>query len=326
MRNDMDSSKAKPNRTLLVLKYLWDNTDIDHPATIKDIAAYLDGFGYNATRKTISKDIGELIEIGIDIDCKREEHNLYFLDVRVFELAEVKLLVDAVQSSRFIPTKKSKALIEKLSTFVGLHQSSILKRQLYVDKRVKANNESIFYLVDNIHTAIRDKKRVTFQYQEFNQNKEKILKHNGQVYSVSPYALVWNDDCYYVLGYSDSHEKVVKFRVDRMVDMRISEMAAVHKPKDFDVSDYFSQIFSMYDGSECCVMLLCENELMKHIIDRFGEKVFTVPVDEKHFMAKPTVSLSQTFYGWVFSFGGKMQITAPQQAIDGFTAILEKFK
>ena len=322
----MDITKEKPNRTLLVLKYLWDNSDIDHPATIKDIAAYLEGFGYNATRKTISKDIDELIEIGIDIDCKREEHNLYFLDVRVFELAEVKLLVDAVQSSRFIPTKKSKAMIEKLSTFVGPHQSSILKRQLYVDKRVKANNEGIFYLVDNIHTAIREKKRITFQYQEYNQNKEKVLKHHGQVYSLSPYALVWNDDCYYVLGYSDSHEKVVKFRVDRMVDMRISELTAVRKPKDFDVSDYFSQIFSMYDGNDCRVTLLCENDLMKHIIDRFGEKVFTAPSDDKHFVVETTVSLSQTFYGWVFSFGGKMKITAPQQAIDGFSRILEKFK
>ena len=322
----MDITKEKPNRTLLVLKYLWDNSDIDHPATIKDIAAYLEGFGYNATRKTISKDIDELIEIGIDIDCKREEHNLYFLDVRVFELAEVKLLVDAVQSSRFIPTKKSKAMIEKLSTFVGPHQSSILKRQLYVDKRVKANNEGIFYLVDNIHTAIREKKRITFQYQEYNQNKEKVLKHHGQVYSLSPYALVWNDDCYYVLGYSDSHEKVVKFRVDRMVDMRISELTAVRKPKDFDVSDYFSQIFSMYDGNDCRVTLLCENDLMKHIIDRFGEKVFTAPSDDKHFVVETTVSLSQTFYGWVFSFGGKMKITAPQQAIDGFARILEKFK
>ena len=316
----------KQNRTLLVLKYLWDNTDIDHPATIKDIAAYLEGFGYNATRKTISKDIEELTEIGIDIDCIREEHNLYFLDVRVFELAEVKLLVDAVQSSRFIPTKKSKALIEKLSTFVGPHQSNILKRQLYVDKRVKANNEGIFYLVDNIHTAIREKKRITFQYQEYNQNKEKVLKHNGQVYSVSPYALVWNDDCYYVLGYSDSHDKVVKFRVDRMVDMKISEKAAVRKPKDFEVSDYFSQIFSMYDGEGCRVTLLCENDLMKSIVDRFGENVFTAPSDTKHFVVETTVSLSQTFYGWVFSFGGKMKITSPQQAIDGFEAILEKFK
>lgn len=128
-----------------------------HPATIKDIAAYLEGFGYNATRKTISKDIEELIQIGIDIDRKREEHNLYFLDVRVFELAEVKPLVDAVQSSRFIPTKKSRAQIEKLSTFVGPHQSNIPKRQLYVDKRFKANNDLIFYIADNIHKGEGEK-------------------------------------------------------------------------------------------------------------------------------------------------------------------------
>lgn len=316
----------KLNRTLLVLKYLWDNTDIEHPATIKDIAAYLNEFGYNATRKTISKDIEELIAAGIDVDCIRAEHNLYFLDVRVFELAEIKLLVDAVQSSRFITTEKSKALIGKLSTFVSPYQSGVLKRQLYVDKRIKANNEGIFYLVDNIHTAIREKKRIVFQYQEYNQSKVKILKHNGQVYCISPYALVWNDDCYYVLGYSDSHKKVVKFRVDRMVDMRISEKFAICKPNNFEVSDYFSQIFSMYEGSKCRVTLLCENELMKHIVDRFGEKVFTAPVDEKHFVVQTTVSLSQTFYGWVFSFGGKMIITNPQEAINGFNDILSKFQ
>ena len=322
----MEPLKEKPNRTLLVLKYLGDNTDIDHPATIKDIAAYLEGYGYKATRKTISKDIADLIEIGFDIDCIREEHNLYFFDVRFFELAEVKLLVDAIQSSRFISTKKSKALIKKLSRFAGPHQSSIMKRQLYVDKRVKANNESIFYLVDNIQTAIIERKRISFQYQEYNQNKEVVLKHNGQVYSLSPYALVWNDDCYYVLGHSDSHQMIVKFRVDRMVDMRILEKTAVRKPENFDVSDYFSQIFSMYDGDECCVTLLCENCLMKYIIDRFGENVSTDPVDDDHFVVKTTVSLSQTFYGWVFSFGGKMKITAPQQAIDGFSRILEKFE
>lgn len=236
------------------------------------------------------------------------------------------MLVDAVQSSRFIPTKKSKALIEKFSTFVGPHQSSILKRQLYVDKRVKTSNEGIFYLVDNIHAAIREKKCITFQYQEYNQNKEKVLKHNGQIYSVSPYALVWNDDCYYVLGYSDSYDKVVKFCVDRMVDMRISEMTAVRKPKDFEVSDYFSQIFSMYDGEECRVTFLCDNEPMKSIIDQFGEKVFTAPSDDKHFVVETTVSLSQTFYGWFFPFGGKMKITSPQKAIDEFSAILDQFK
>lgn len=316
----------KQNRTLLVFKYLWDNTDIEHPATIKNIIEYLSQNGYNATRKTVTSDINDLISFGVDIDCKRSTQNQYFLDVRVFELAEVKLLVDAVQSSRFITTKKSKQLIEKLSTFVGPHQGEILHRQLYVDTRVKANNESIYYLVDNIHTAIRQKRKVTFQYQEYGPNKDKVLKHDGYTYCFSPFALLWNDDCYYAIGFSEKHNKVAKFRVDRMVGLAITEQMAVQKPADFDVSDYFSQVFSMYEGKEQEVILKCENDLMKYIVDRFGEKVYTSATDDKHFCAKVTVSLSRTFYGWVFSFGGKMKIVAPDEAIDGFNAILSEFK
>lgn len=322
----MDKPMEKHSRILLILKYLWDNTDIEHPATIKDISDYLSENGFNATRKTITNDINDLKAFGVDIDCQRSTQNRYFLDVRVFELAEVKLLVDAVQSARFITTKKSKQLIEKLSTFVGPHQSEILHRQLYVDTRVKANNEGIYYLVDNIHTAIRERRKVSFQYQEYAQNKEKILKHDGYTYYFSPYALIWNDDCYYAIGFSEKHDKIAKFRVDRMVGLAITEQAAVRKPPDFDVSDYFSQVFSMYEGQEQDVVLKCDNDLMKHIIDRFGEKVYTAPTDDKHFSAKVTVSLSQTFYGWVFSFGGKMKITAPKEAVDGFNAILAEFK
>ena len=212
----------KHNRILLVLKYLRENTDIEHPATIRDIIEYLSQNGYSVTRKTVTSDINDLISFGVDIDCQRSTQNRYFLDVRVFELAEVKLLVDAVQSSRFITTKKSKQLIEKLSTFVGPHQGEILHRQLYVDTRVKANNEGIYYLVDNIHTAIRERKKVTFQYLEYTQNKEKVLKHNGYTYSFSPFALIWNDDCYYAIGFSDKHSKIAKFRVDLMVGLTIT--------------------------------------------------------------------------------------------------------
>ena len=219
----------KHNRTLLILQYLWETTDIEHPATIKDIIEYLSANGYTATRKTVTNDINDLISFGVDIDCQRSTQNRYFLDVRVFELAEVKLLVDAVQSSRFITTKKSKQLIEKLSTFVGPHQSEILHRQLYVDTRVKANNEGIYYLVDNIHTAIREKKKVSFQYQEYAQNKEKVLKHDGYTYYFSPFSLIWNDDCYYAIGFSEKHDKIAKFRVDRMVGLAITEQAAERK-------------------------------------------------------------------------------------------------
>ena len=152
------------------------------------------------------------------------------------------------------------------------------------------------------------------------------LKHNGKVYVFSPFALIWNDDSYYVIGYSDSHQKITKFRIDRIYGMKISEKFAVRKPEDFKVSDYFSQVFSMYEGTESEITLLCENELMTYVIDRFGESVPVTPADEDHFSATVKVSLSQTFYGWVFSFGGRMKIQAPQEAVDGFQNLLQKFQ
>ena len=157
-------------------------------------------------------------------------------------------------------------------------------------------------------------------------NKKKELKHNGKVYVFSPFALIWNDDSYYVIGYSDSHQKITKFRIDRIYGMKISEKFAVRKPEDFKVSDYFSQVFSMYEGTESEITLLCENELMTYVIDRFGESVPVTPADEDHFSATVKVSLSQTFYGWVFSFGGRMKIQAPQEAVDGFQNLLQKFQ
>lgn len=173
---------------------------------------------------------------------------------------------------------------------------------------------------------IRLKKRVTFQYYYYTPDKKKDLKHNGKIYVFSPFALIWNDDSYYVIGYSDSHQKIVKFRIDRIYGMKITEKFAVRKPEGFKVSDYFSQVFSMYEGTESEITLLCENELMTYVIDRFGESVPVTPADEDHFSATVKVSLSQTFYGWVFSFGGKMKIQAPQEAVDGFQNLLQKFQ
>lgn len=313
-------------RLLLTLKYLWEKTDEGHPATLKEIGEYLQQNGIETTRKTLQADINLLTEFGIDVICNHSTQNQYHIGERVFEIPEVKLLVDAVQSARFITAKKSKTLIKKLSSFVGDPQADILKRQLYVDHRLKAENESIYFTVDLIHQAIRLKKRVTFQYYYYTPDKKKELKHNGKIYVFSPFALIWNDDSYYVIGYSDSHQKIVKFRIDRIYGMKISEKFAVRKPEDFKVSDYFSQVFSMYEGTESEITLLCENELMTYVIDRFGESVPVTPSDENHFSATVKVSLSQTFYGWVFSFGGKMKIQAPQEAVDGFQNLLQKFQ
>lgn len=316
----------KSNRLLLVLQLLWTTTDFEHPATIKDIISFLKVHGIDATRKTIAGDIEDFRSIGIDIDCIRSTQNRYYIDTRIFELPEVKLLVDAVQSARFITTKKSKALIKKLSSFVSQYQGDVLKRQLYVDSRTKAKNESVFYVVDNIHTAIRIKNKITFQYLEYNQKKEKVLKYNGYVYTVSPYALLWNDDCYYVVGFSEKHQKTITFRVDRIVKLEIIAEKARPKPRDLKISSYFSQIFSMFEGDVCEIELLCDNDTMKYIVERFGEGVKTELVDNDHFRVTAPVALSQMFYGWVFQFGGKIRLTAPDNVVYEYNKMLEDAK
>ena len=318
---------TKQNRTLLVLQYIWEHSDEDHQVTAKDIIAFLEENGISATSRTVKADVDQLIAFGIDIEINHSTQNRFYMYERNFELAEIKLLIDAVQSARFITDNKSKRLIKKLSAFASEHQQNELKRQLYVDKRIKTENDSGYYSVDSLHTAIQGKKKVTFKYVEFAPDKTKKEKHDGQVYVFSPYALVWNDDCYYAIGYSEApnHNKVVKFRVDRMKTLTVTDKSAVRKPKDFDVEDYFSQIFSMYDGPECDVDILCKNDMMKHVIDQFGEKVKTNIVDNNHFLASVRVSLSPTFYAWVFSFAGKMIIKNPKEAIDGFKKMINQF-
>ena len=318
----------KKNRILLVLQYIWENSDEEHPVKAKDIIAFLEENEISATSRTIKSDVDQLIDFGIDIEIIHSTQNRYFMYERNFELAEIKLLIDAVQSARFITEKKSKRLIKKLSAFVSKPQQNELKRQLYVDDRIKTANDSVYYSVDSLHNAIQNKKKVSFKYIEIAPNKVKKEKQDGKIYIFSPYALVWNDDFYYAIGYYEgvNHNDIVKFRVDRMKSLNIIDEKAIEQPDDFLVENYFSQIFSMYDGPECDVEILCENELMKYVVDKFGELVNTKIVDDKHFIAKAQVSLSPTFYAWIFSFSGRMKINAPQEAIEGFEQILKQFK
>lgn len=319
---------SKQNRTLLVLQYIWEHSDEEHQVTAKEIIAFLEEKGISATSRTIKADVDQLIDFGIDIEINHSTQNRFYMYERNFELAELKLLIDAIQSARFITENKSRRLIKKLSFFASKNQQNELKRQLYIDNRVKTANDSGYYSVDSLHIAIQSKKKVSFKYVEIAPDKTKKEKHNGQVYIFSPYAMIWNDDCYYAIGYSEApnHNKVVKFRVDRMKNLNILDKCATRKPSGFKVEDYFSQVFSMYDGPECDVDILCENDMMKHIIDQFGEKVKTNIVDNKHFLASVKVSLSPTFYAWVFSFSGRMIIKSPKEAITGFKKVLKQFE
>lgn len=314
------------DRTLLVFKCLWENTDEEHPISLEQIKDYLESCGMSRPdSRPIKNDISQLTDLGIDIVMDRKVQNQYFVATRHFDTAEVKLLIDAVQSSKFITPKKSKALIRKLATFIGPHQKQLLKRQLYVDYRAKAGNEAILRIVDHIHAAIADKRKITFQYFDYTPTKKKVHRHNGDLYIVSPYAMLWNNDLYYMVGYSDDKGFVATYRVDRIDNLTVTEEKAVSKPRGFDISDYFGQTFSMLGGEECQVSLLCENELMGSIIDRFGANVHTEVVDDEHFKVTTTIALSNTFYGWVFASGGKMQILSPPKAVSQFNAMLGSF-
>ena len=316
---------ALTNRTLIIFKYLWETTDESHPVSLADISAFLKQHEITADPRTLRKDIEQLSEFGVDIVKDRRVQNLYHVASRHFEAPEVKLLIDAVQSARFITPRKSKALVKRLSSFVAPGDTALLNRHLYIDSRSKATNESIYLNVDRIQTAITERKKISFCYFNYSPSKERVLRRGGQVYSVSPFAMLWNNDTYYLVGFHDHRQQISKFRVDRIVQMEITDEIAVKKPKTFDVSEFFTQDFSMLHGKECTVTLLCENILTNSIIDRFGEDVPVQTVDADHFCAQVTVDLSSNFYGWVFASAGKMRITAPQEAVEGFHRMLESF-
>lgn len=315
------------NRLFLLLKYLWRETDENHYVTIKDIQEHLETeYGISADRKTLYADIAMLESFGLDLDTVKSRQNKYAIISRVFETAEIKLLVDAVQASKFINKSKSKSIINKLALFTNDHQKDIISRQLYVEDLSKSDNSSIIYTIDDIHYAIQHQHKISFNMYEYCLDKSKRLKHYGQVYYVSPYALAWHDDNYYVIGYSDSHKKIVKFRVDRITNCKVTDVFSTKRPADFSVSKYFTKVFSMFDGKVIHVSLICANELISSIIDKFGEDVRIVKEDDTHFRVTTEISISPMFFSWVFASGGKMKIASPVEVIDEFNKMLEKYK
>jgi predicted DNA-binding transcriptional regulator YafY len=303
---------AEKNRPLYILKYLLDNTDEEHPAVINDILAYLETRGIHANRKTIAVDLLELQDSGFDVVCNKSRQNKYFIGSRSLELAELKTVVDAVQAAKFISPTKSLSLIEKLSALASPYQAEELKRRLYVEGKVKTSNESVYYTVDLLHHAINHERTVEFQYSGYTVDKEKVLRHGGAIYRLSPYDLVWDNDRYYVFGWSERHCKVVKFRVDRMLHAKESLVDYHKHPDDYDIEAFCNQVFLMYDGEQCAVQLLCNSSMMNTIIDRFGDDVKTEKVDDQHFMVDADVFISPTFFSWVFAYGDAMRIISPK--------------
>ena len=308
--------KNESQQALLLLRqYLHQHTDEQHPVSVTDILAFWQQHGIQAGRKSVYTDIELLQNVGMDIVCIKSSQNKYFVGQRLFELPELKLLVDAVESSRFITEKKSTALIKKLGHLTSTAQAEQLNRRIYMGGTPKPENESIYYNVDTIHNAVQKKQQITFQYFEYTPKKEKILKHDGYKYRFSPYAMIWNRDCYYAVGWSEKHGKIAQFRVDRMTAVEPLEQAAVQTP-DFDPAEYVRKVFGMYPDDLCTAKLLCDNEVMRSVIDRFGENVRTETVDEQHFRATVEVAPSPPFFSWVFTFSGKIRIVSPAAVLE----------
>lgn len=311
-------------RLLYVLRCLQEQTDEQHPLSTSQILDYLEAQGISANRRTIPGDIEALIEYGIDVVEVKSTQNLYFIGERHFQLPELKLLIDAVQASKFLTGKHSKALIGKLLSFASPYQSAELIDSLHLEHQVKPQNEAAYITADLLFTAIREKKRVRFMYYEYGPDKKKTYKHGRRVYTFSPWGFVWDNEKYYIIGYSDKHEKAVTFRVDRVAAPQLTEIEAISSPDGFNLADYSKSVFQMFDGPILDVTLKCKNELMKTIIDRFGESVHTKIVDHEHFYTTVSVSVSKTFYGWIFGLDGAAEIVAPAEAVNDYRNMLER--
>lgn len=301
-------------RPLYIAKILYDMTDEDHYLSTPEIISILkEKYGIEGYRTTITSDIEALIDFGMEIEVVKSSATQYHLISREFDLPEIKLLIDAVESSKFITEKKSKELVSKLGKLASQKQADELKRNLVPEGRIKPDNEYIYYIVDAINEAINTKKKISFQYFEYNVRKQQKPRHNGEVYVFSPYHLVWNGDYYYMIGYSDKHNGIGSFRVDRISKQpKILSDEAVAIPDDFNLSEYINTSFRMYNSEHQEVELICDNSVMDAIIDRFGDDVQTFANDMTSFRAVVNIAVSHVFFSWVFGFGGRVKIKSPE--------------
>lgn len=302
----------------LKLLYICDmikDTDENSPISVNEIIQRLAQQDISAERKSIYNDVECLRQYGLDIE---KTSGGYYLASREFETPELKLLVDAVQCSRFITQKKSLALIKKIESLCSKTQAQSLHRQVYVFNRVKTMNESIYYNVDDIHTAIETDCKITFRYFDYGVDKQKRYRNNDTLYRVSPYALTWEDENYYLIAYDSAAEKIKHYRVDKMESIRVvkEKREGSQAFLNFDLASYSRGIFGMYGGEKTNVKIRFENSLSSVIIDRFGKEITMIPDGDNHFTINLNVAVSPQFYAWVFGFGEKATVISPKSVVD----------
>lgn len=311
----MASSKLK---TLYIYKFLNEYSDEDNPLSTSELIDMLAGEGIKCERKSIYADVQILNQIGFDIVSTLAPKRGFFMASRQFELPEVRLLIDAVSSAGFITPKKTDNLVKKLETLVSQNQANGMVSQVYVDSSVKCDNEEIYYIIDTLHDAIINKNKVKFTYSKRNIDVKNQKSYTEKNFQVSPYALIWKNDHYYLVCNNEKYENLMNLRLDRMkgvkeLDEPCRPVCEVSEYKDFlDVSDYSNKMFNMFSGTSDKVKIICELDLREEIMDRFGAKIPLTAYDSKHFETTIDAAISDGLISWIMTFGNKMQVLEPQ--------------
>ncbi len=311
-----DNQKLK---MLYLAKIFHEETDDDHGLTMPQIIEKLSACGVNADRKTLYLDFEELRHFGLDIIAEPAGRSCYYhLGSRSFELPELKLLVDSVQSAKFITDRKSGELIKKLESLVSRYEGRQLHRQVVISGRIKTMNESIYYNVDKLHAAIGSGCQIRFKYYQWNVRKEMELRRDGAWYQVSPWALMWDDENYYLVAYDAEDDLIKHFRVDKMLKINVTNEARKGQAqfKKFNMPRYTKSLFGMYGGEETRITLEAKNELVGVLIDRFGKDIFIVPAGADHFRTVVNVAVSRQFFGWIMALGDGIRIISPDNVVE----------
>ena len=319
----MARSSFQKLKILYVMDYLLKHSDEAHPVTVAQLIAELERNGVTAERKSIYADIEALRDYGLDIiQSGGGKSSGYYVGSRDFELPELKLLVDSVQSSKFITRKKTLDLIRKIEQLAGEHDAQQLRQQVHVTHRVKTDNESIYYNVDEIHRGIAANRKIRFHYFEYAVNKTRRFRRNGDWYELSPFALSWDDENYYMVGFDSQARTIKHFRVDKMADITITEEERDGEEiyEALDMGVYARKIFGMFTGQETAVRMRFDNHLVGAVLDRLGQDIMLIPDGDSHFTVSAEVVVSPQFFAWVCGFGKLAQILGPEDVVEQMRA------
>ena len=312
----MPKSDNQKLKIFYILDYLQQNSHEEHPVRAAELIHMLDRqHNIRCDRKTVYSDIAALMDYGVDIVTKSGKNGGYFIASRNFELSELKLLIDAVQSSRYLTEKKSRELIEKLCKECSVHDARLMKRNVLVSGRVKSMNETIYYSVDTIQEAIAENKQITFRY--FDWGIDGKRRYREKDYQASPYGLCQDSEYYYLLAHSDRHG-VTSYRIDRMSDIALSSADRTPCPEltDKALIEHANRLFHMYSGDAVDVKMRFHKDLTNVVIDRFGNNTILIPDGDDHFVFTVRVAVSPMFLSWVIGFGKKARIVYPESVKD----------